>query len=194
MADWGITVAGASDNNVAWRRAMGGVFSGTGQELTGLKAYIKTSGSGNIRIAVYVGGDITMAPGPEGATLVWDGGQITEGGGDAFIEAVHPGPYPALVNGSTYWIVVKSEGNVCTTVYSGSTADREDFTILGSWRATGPNGEEATAYESTWATDTGTFVVAQFYSWNLTYQATTTDVNLHGIGRGILRGIGRGVG
>jgi len=154
MATWGQTTALGAAAAANQNRGMAGTYSVANQELVSVSMYL--SNTSDIRIAVYQGG--SLSAGPQGATLVWDGGIMSSSGGTPkWYTNTHPGPYPALTNGAVTWIMYKSNNNANNWYYSASSADAGDFqTANGRWDSSESN-DETIAYPSTWPSDSGTF-------------------------------------
>ena len=156
MADWGITTGLGLSAGLSTVRVMGGTFDGgTNQELRSLSVYLQ--GTGSVRIAVYQGGDLST--GPDGATLVWDGGTVAAPGTAGWVTATHPGPtYPSLTNNDPTWISIKSDTGNKSFYYSSSSSDAGDFqTARGRYVSNTVTTDEDVAYPSTWPTDGGSF-------------------------------------
>jgi len=174
MATFGQTSILGTTNTANQCRAMGGTFNGgSGQELVSISMYL--SGSTDLRLAVYQGG--SLSTGPDGATLIWDGGTVTVSGA-AWYTTTHPGPNPALTNGAVTWIGFKSNDAAPTWYYSSSSGDAGDFqTAEGRYNSTAVSNNEATAWPSTWPSDGGSFS-AFWYSVYMTYQASAGGISI----------------
>ena len=146
----------------------------------------------NYSLELYEGG--TGAGNPTGATLVFSSGEQVTPAVDAWVTETAGGE--SLTSGTRYWIVVRGDGATdISRVASPDHGDLELGSPSGLYTNTGlnavgtaaddpfPSGSSAQSY-------TNTIKAAINYSTS----SGQTDVNFQGTGRGILRGVGRGIG
>ena len=165
--NWGDDTQQGTQTTISnWFRCIGGTFDLSNAILTGI--YISSGGSGNFRLAVYQGG--TEAD-PNGATLVWDAGQITAGTGFIGIS----GGNISLAANEVTWICAKDNDSTVYVHYNTCWDSSSDFQSgRGRWVASGMSTDEAVPFESL-ISGAGTSFSNFWYSWYLIYTPCIVD-------------------
>ena len=142
--NWGDDTAQGTNYSVNHIRCMGGVSPNVdGMTIKSINVY--TSGSGNLRLAIYQGG--VLGPGgtgPTNATLIWDAGIVSVGSGWFAIT----GGSASLTKNEVTWICWKANDSTIY-VYSNSSYDSSsDFqSAEGRWNG-GAGKDETISWES----------------------------------------------
>jgi hypothetical protein len=179
---WGMRYDPASSYSVNWCRSMGGISPDVdGMTLEKVWLRVGATHSGQVRVAVYQGG--TVGSGPPGATLTEDLG-VTSGSDTNQWISIDSQSNPSLTKNVATWISIKCDDSDFDSRAAGTTdPGGHDFQAAeGRWISVDVSSNEATAYPSTWPSDTGGSFSDYWYGFYLEYSvgvdhlaAGTTD-------------------
>jgi len=166
---WGITTALSSSTNISSCRSMGGQSPDKdNMKLQSVSIYVGSSHLNQLRLAVYQGGVLGNASGPEGATLLKDFGVTSGSGTNQWLTLnVDPTDNIYLAKNTPTWIAYKGNDATFTTRYSSSSADAGDFQTWTGRFEGGISSDESVAYPSTYPAPSGN--ASYWYSIYLNY-------------------------
>ncbi len=167
MPEWGIDTAGTTTTTPNWCRAMGGTSPNIDNMLLkSVSIYVGSTHTQQIRLAVYSGGNLTT--GPDGATLVYDAG-VTSGTALNTWLTINIPTEVILPKNAVTWVAFRNNGGYIIHYYGTSPAGNDFQTARGRYSSTVLDGDETSAFPSTWPSDGGAFA-AFWYSTYIIYQ------------------------
>lgn len=167
MPYWGINTSGASSFTPNWCRAMGGTLPNVDNMIlrrVGLR--VGATHTQQIRMAVYTGGSLTT--GPAGASLLIDFG-VTSGTGTNEWSYIETDSLIYLPKNVVAWVAFRNDGGLSTLASTTSPAGSDFQSARGRWTSVDLDGDETSAYPSTWPTDSGGSFADFWYSVQLVY-------------------------
>jgi len=171
MPYWGINTSGASSFTPNWCRAMGGTLPNVDNMIlrrVGLR--VGATHTQQIRMAVYTGGSLTT--GPAGASLLIDFG-VTSGTGTNEWSYIETDSLIYLPKNVVAWVAFRNDGGFSTLASATSPAGSDFQSARGRWTSVDLDGDETSAYPSTWPTDSGGSFADFWYSVQLVYSDGT---------------------